>query len=211
MPKLNAKNFFTDDEKRRIEAAVQEAEQRTSGEIVPMVVDESYDYPRAEILGGGLFALAAAVFLSWAAGGSSVWVFLPLFGVFYLLFKQVIRLTPDLKRRLIQPAEIAAEVEEKALVSFVEQGLHHTRDETGILILISLFEHRVHVLADRGINDLVPRRAWDEIVGTVTTGIKDGHACDALCAAIRHCGDLLEERFPVKKDDTDELPNLILQ
>ena len=176
-----------------------------------MVVDQAYDYPRAEILGGGMFALAAATTLSWAFGESSVWSFLPLFFIFYFLFKWAIRATPALKRRLINPAEIDEEVEEKAMISFLENGLHSTRDRTGILILISLFEHRVYVLADRGINEKVPAAAWDEIVATITEGIKAGRTCDALCLAIERCAELLEKNFPVKKDDANELPNLIIE
>ncbi len=210
MPKLTAKTFFSETEHQRIEAAVQAAEARTSGEIVPMVVDQAYDYPRAEIIGSGFFSLATAVTASWAFGHSSVWVFLPIFLLLYFPFKCLIRRLPDLKRRLIHPDEISAEVEEKALVSFIEQGLHHTRDKTGILILISLFEHRVFVLADQGINNLVPKETWDEIVHLVTDGIRSQQTCDALCAAVGRCGELLEEHFPVQKDDTDELPNLIL-
>lgn len=37
------------------------------------------------------------------------------------------------------------------LAAFAEQGLHHTREKTGILLFASLLEHRVTVLADRGI------------------------------------------------------------
>jgi len=206
-----ANNFFTSEEKSRIEAAVREAELKTSGEIVPMVVDASYDYPRAEIIGGGCFAMGTALLLAWAFGASSEWVFLPIFLALYLPFKWLVRFTPGLKRLLIHPTEITTEVEEKALVSFVEQGLHHTRDETGILILISLFEHRVHVLADRGINAQVPPGTWEEIVAVVTGGIRQDRTCEALCAAIGRCGELLEGHFPRKADDTDELPNLIVQ
>jgi putative membrane protein len=211
MPKATTKTFFTEEEKKRIETAVREAEKRTSGEIVPMVVDQSYDYPRAEILGAGLFSLAASVTLSWAFGDSSVWIFLPLFAFFYFPFKLLIRGFPSLKRRLIHPAEITAEVKEKALVSFLEEGLHHTRDKTGILILISLFERRVYVLADKGINKAAPPHTWEEIVNMITDGIQQERTCEALCTAIGRCGELLEERFPIKKGDTDELPNIILK
>lgn len=205
-----AKDYFTEEERMRIESAVQQAEKMTSGEIVPMVVDESYDYPRAEILGAGLFSLAAAVSLSWAFFGESLWHFLWLFALCYFPFKLLIRNVPSLRRRLIHPAEISVEVAEKAVISFLEQGLHHTRDETGILILISLFERRVHVLADRGINAAVPANYWDGIVHTITEGIHRGETCNALCMAIETCGRVLEEHFPVKADDTDELSNLIL-
>jgi putative membrane protein len=202
-----ARDFFTEEEKKRIEAAVCLAEKTTSGEIVPMLVDESYDYPRAEILGAGLFSLAGAVSVSWAFFGESLWHFLWLFALGYFPFKRLIRRLPAFRRRLIHPAEICAEVEEKAIVAFLEHGLHHTRDETGILILISLFERRVHVLADRGINNVVPVNTWDGIVEMITNGMHRGDTCEALCAAIESCGRLLAEHFPVKVDDTNELSN----
>jgi putative membrane protein len=43
--------FLSDTEREAIERAVREAEKTTSGEIVPMVVPESYTYPRAALLG----------------------------------------------------------------------------------------------------------------------------------------------------------------
>jgi putative membrane protein len=203
-------NFFSAEEQQRIEATVEAAEQCTSGEIVPMVVGAAYDYPRAEIIGGGFFALAFASLISWWWWHASLWAFLPAFLILYLPCKWLIRFIPALKRRLIAEAEIEAEVEEKALVSFVEQGLHHTRDNTGILILICLFEHRVEVLADRGINALVPKDTWQEIVAIVTDGLRRGQACDALCQAIERCGEILTDHFPRREDDTNELPNLII-
>jgi len=207
---MTAKNFFSPEEQSRIEAAVKQAEGRTSGEIVPMVIDESYDYPRAEILGGGLFALAAATSFSWAFFGESLWHFLWLFALGYFPFKWLIRSLPAFKRRLIHPDEISAEVKEQAIIAFLEQGLHQTRDANGILILLSLFERRVYVLADRGINAVVSLDTWDAIVDTITSGIQRGDTCNSLCAAIGTCGQLLESHFPIKADDTDELPNLII-
>ena len=210
MPRKTAANFFNHEEKSRIEAAVREAESRTSGEIVPMVVDESYDYPRAEIVGAGFFALGTAALVGAWLGGSSQWVFLLIFLAFYFPFKMLIRALPEFKRRLVPAAELDSEVEEKAMLAFFEHGLHRTREQTGVLILISLFEHRVHVLADCGINAAVSPKAWDEIVQTVTDGLHAGRGCEALCTAIRRCGDLLAEKFPRRDDDRDELPNLIL-
>lgn len=206
-----AADFFTTKEKQRIESAVKMAESKTSGEIVPMVVEESYDYPRAELIGGGMMALAAGLFVSWAIGHESIWWFLPVAIVVYFISVQLIRNLPSLKRKLVNPVEFDVEVREKALVSFVEQGLHETRDKTGILILISLFERRVQVLADSGINAKVPENTWEEIVAIITAGLKSDTACDATCQAVTRCGELLQEHFPIKADDTNELPNLIIE
>ncbi len=206
-----ASDFFTPEEQKQIEAAVKEAEAKTSGEIVPMLVDASYEYPRAELIGGGTLALAVAALVSWSIGHESIWWFLPVYIVSFFVFHQLIRLLPDLKRKLISPEELTVEVKEKALVSFLEHELHNTRDRTGILILISLFERRVQVLADSGINTKVAEQTWDEIVEVITTGLKTGDACSAICQAVTRCGELLTEHFPIKDDDTNELPNLIIE
>ncbi len=207
---ISAADFFTGEEQEKIEAAVKAAELTTSGEIVPMIVASSYEYPRAELIGGGTLGLACGLMGSWAWGGESIWWFLPIFVIAFGLCFYLIRSCPALKRKLIHPDELSTETREKALVSFLEQGLHETRDKTGILILVSLFERRVVVLADSGINAKVPEHTWDEIVAMIVPGLKSGQACTALCNAITRCGELLTDNFPRKSDDTDELPNLIL-
>jgi putative membrane protein len=114
------------------------------------------------------------------------------------------------KRVLASRDRIGEAVHTLALASFTDKGLHHTRDHTGILILISLLEHRVEVLADRGINEKVSSGTWDEIVHSITAGIKSGHASDAYCKAIERCGDILATHFPRQTDDKDELPNRLV-
>mgnify|MGYP001304269516 CR=1 FL=1 len=207
--KCEAKSLLSDDEKARIEAAVCAAEATTSGEIVPLIVDDAYTYPEAEIVAAGGFALALGVLLSWAFGGESLWIFLAIFLLSYLPLRLLIRALPPLKRTLIPPSVMAAEVEERALVAFVEHGIYRTRDATGILILISLFERRVYILADHGINAVVPPQSWDEIVAIIRDGLKRNETADALCTAIGRCGELLAADFPRRDDDRDELPNLI--
>jgi putative membrane protein len=80
-----------------------------------------------------------------------------------------------------------------------------------VLVLISVFERRVRVLADEGINAKVPEGQWDNIVKMITDGIKQKRAVDAICAAIEKIGALLASHFPVKPDDTDELENVIVE
>jgi putative membrane protein len=204
-----AAEFFSAEERRRIETAVKAVELRTSGEIVPLVVDAAYNYPRAEIQGGGLLALALAANLSWWLFDGSLWVFLAIFLLGYWPCRLFLRFSPALLRLLIHPAEIDAEVEERAKTAFLDHGLHRTFDGTGILILICLFEHRVQVLADHGIHHAVPPATWQQVADMVTAGIKQGRTADALCEAVAYCGELLAEKFPPRHDDTDELPNLI--
>ena len=102
-------------------------------------------------------------------------------------------------------------MEEAATTQFFNQGLYRTRDETGVLVLISVFERKVWVLADRGINTKVETGQWDDIVKMIVDGIKQNRQTDAICEAVEKIADLLKTHFPIKPDDTDELKNLIIE
>jgi putative membrane protein len=207
---MDAEKFFTIEEQERIRQAVTAAEQKTSGELVPMIVNSSAPYAEVEMAGLviGLIAGTLATFVwqdPWASIHSQVlW---PLAGA---VIGFVICSIPAMKRRLIPIERIENAVDLRSLAAFAAHGLHHTREHTGILILISLLEHRVEVLADRGINEKVSAGTWDEIVQIVTTGLKSGNACDGFCRAIERCGEILAQHFPRPADDKDELANKVI-
>ncbi len=96
---------------------------------------------------------------------------------------------------------------QQALADFREYGLVQTRDKTGVLILVVLQKRRVEVLADKGINDIVPAGYWDGIVWTITNSFRNIGPCKGICEAVETVGQMLAEKFPRKPDDTNELPN----
>jgi putative membrane protein len=107
---------------------------------------------------------------------------------------------------------MAMKVRRRAELAFYEHGLHKTREATGILILVSLLERRVQVLADRAIDERVAAGTWDGLVADLVQGIKGGAPTDALCRAVARCGNLLAEHFPARAgDNPDELPDDLIQ
>ncbi len=215
-----ASRFLNETQKKAIEGCVREVEKSTSGEIVPMVVSASYHYPMANLIGALAISLLVSIAVtlvisirrSWAeVSVYYLWLFPAVFAVTFLLFHELLRRLPAFKRLFISKGEIAEEVEEAALTSFYRRGLHNTRDKTGILIFISVFERRACVLADEGINARVDARVWQEIVDLVIQGIKQRRQSEAICRAVQRCGDLIREHFPIKPEDTNELDNLIVE
>ncbi len=185
--------------------AVQEAELRTSGEIVPMVVDRSDGYPGVRAAAAALLAFAAGVGV--LASGVDPWIWLPpvqvvVFAAGFWLFGR-----RTILRHLLPEAIRAERVDGAARLAFLEQGLMETRERTGILIYVSLLEHRAEVLADRGIDERVEQGTWDGVVRTVLRGIRAKRADEGLVEAIRLCGDILAQQFPRRPDDADELAN----
>ncbi|MBL0713064.1 MAG: TPM domain-containing protein [Desulfosarcina sp.] len=212
-----ARAFLSQAEKEKIKAAVAAAEKKTAGEIVPMVVSASYHYPMSNVIGAVTFSLPLALLLTPLAGGWfwigswNLWIFLGLFTLLFILGHAVVKRTPGLKRLFISEREIEEEVEEAAVTGFFEEGLYRTRDETGILIFISVFEHRVKVMADRGISRRVDQERWDDIVSHIVKGIKENRQAGAICEAVATVGNLLAAHFPARPDDEDELQDLIVK
>jgi putative membrane protein len=210
------RRFLSDREHEQIKAAVRAAEKLTSGEIVCMIAASSYHYPMANVIGATLLGLPPALVLThWIGahlwiGTQNMWLFIGLFGVLFTAFYLLVDHTPGLKRRFISRAEIEAEVEEAAVTAFFRHGLYRTRGATGVLIFISVLEHRVWVLADQGINAKVPPGHWDEIVAGITRGFSEKRAAAAICAAVARVGEMLQSHFPIQADDRDELQNVII-
>jgi len=171
----------------------------------------------SDVIGGFILALPLSLIISYLMGGwlwignNNMWLFLGVITILFLLCHQVVKRIESLKRLFISDREIDEEVEEAAVTGFFREGLYRTRDETGILIFISVFEHRVWVLADRGINEKVKEGQWDEIVRMIIEGIKNKDQVNAICKAVDEIGRILKEHFPIKEDDRDELKNIIVE
>jgi len=205
-----AQTFLSQDEQDALVNCVREVEKQTSGEIVPLIAPASYEYPRASLIGGLIGGALVGIGAALAFGREDMWFFLAVFLAGFLVLSRLLEAFPALKKPFISKREMREEVEEAAFTAFYRHGLHRTRDLTGILIYVSVHERLVQVLADKGINDKVDPQVWQEVVAMVTDGIRAGRPGEALCRGVARCGELVAEKFPVKADDTDELPNLII-
>lgn len=215
--KTLAEAFLTNEEQQQITRYVQQAESVTSGEIVPMIVSSSHDYPLTPVIGAALIALPAGLIGSRMVGGwfwmtpDPVWLFIACFLAAFVVCHEFIKRSPRLLRLFLSQRRAEKEVEQAATMAFFSERLYKTRDENGILLYISVLEQRVWVLGDRGINARVDPQRWQEIVALVTDGIKRGQQCIAICTAITRIGDMLRDSFPIADDDKNELHNLIIR
>ena len=211
-----AEKFLTAQEYEQVNAAVVKAEKTTAGEIVCMVHSTSYHYPMSDVIGAAALALPAALALAPILGGwlwigtQNMWVFLSILTPAFILGHWVVKHIPWLKRIFISKREMDEEVKEAAVTSFFKHGLYRTKDGTGILIFISVFERRVWVLADRGIDAKVSCDHWRSVVDGITEGIRSKQTAAAICMGVDIIGRTLAEHFPVAPDDINELENVIV-
>jgi putative membrane protein len=213
---MNLKQKFTDSDLQRIKAAVKDAEDKISGEIVPVIVERSGFYPlanyRAGLILGALAFLAMIVIDRYIIFDAVNTLFYdPLFIFIVVLIAGFIgsalpNFSSALQRLLTSQKHLDLATRQRAENAFLEEEVFNTRHRTGIMIFISFLEHEVIVMSDRGISKVVEQKEWDRIVADLIAHIREGRLVDGLEAAIKRCGEiLLEKGFHKSDDDINEL------
>ena len=206
---------------REIADTVAEAEKKTTGEIALAVVYQSDSYAFVE-----LFVAFCAAFLSFfilflcsapiwnllertvwfpspaqltavIGGGAATVVF-----IVYLLVN-----IPAIDRLIIPNTLKKRRVYARALQHFVESGVYKTTEHSGVLIFASVLERKFFVIADSGIVAKVAQTEWDGICKIMADGLKERHAAQAFVSAVKECGKILQEHFPNKAENPNELPD----
>ncbi|MDE2731731.1 MAG: hypothetical protein OXI38_10095 [Bacteroidota bacterium] len=210
------KKLLTESDQTLIKEAVAAAEQRTSGEIVPYIVPRSGDYEVALWRGAGICTLIAStvVLLVWRFYGWDVPIWVQ--GVTPVLVLMsagvlgaiIVRVIPALHRWLAGSERLDRTVNRRAVAAFMEKEIFLTRERTGILLFVSVFEHRIQVIGDSGINAQVMQEDWADVVRAVREGVSKGNLAEGLIAGIDICGTLLElSGLNIRPDDENELPD----
>jgi putative membrane protein len=93
----------------------------------------------------------------------------------------------------------------RAEIEFYELGLSETEARTGVLLFVSLMEHRAVVLADQGIAEKLDSEIWNGVVDQMVAGVKRADFAGGMCAGIERCGALLAPHFPAAAENANEL------
>lgn len=213
---MKLKGKFSEDDLLRIKNAVKKAEEKISGEIVPVMIEKSEVYAIAGYRAGVLCSATAFLFMIVldrfiVHGASHALYYDPLFIFIVVLVVGAVgtiftEMFAPVRRLFLSRAVMDASCHDAAENAFLEEEIFNTRHRTGIMIFISFFEREVIVMADRGISKVVEQREWDQIVADLLLQIRAGKIVDGLEAAIARCGQiLLDKGFIKTPDDINEL------
>lgn len=212
---MKLRKKFSDEDLGRIRAAVKQAEDKISGEIVPVIVECSDDYDQARYKSSLIFGAVSFITMilldRYVIDASHTLFYDPMF-IFFIVtvFSLMGYFLPDffspLKRFFLSQAVMDESTRQKAETCFLEEEVFNTKQRTGIMIFISFFEHEVIIMADKGISKVVEQKEWDAMVSNLIAFIRQGKVVEGLEQGIRKCGDiLLEKGFHKASDDTNEL------
>ena len=98
---------------------------------------------------------------------------------------------------------------QRALAMFGKLRVWDTANNNGVLIYLLLAEHAIELVADRGLNDLVPTEIWQAVVARMRGAFQKGDFQQGLAHAVDEVTALLAQHFPLMSGQVNpnELPN----
>jgi putative membrane protein len=221
--------YLSEADHARVTAAVAEAEAHTAGEIVTVVADRSDGYSDVALAWSAIVAFTALIVLAlfpdfylwlvdrvldnWAHEWTprEIFALAAVVAIAKFLGMWLIQLWPPLKFWLVLPPIKSHRTLARAVSLFKVGAERRTHGRTGILIYLSMREHRAQIHADEAIAGKVPPEIWGDAMAAMLAHIKDDRVADGMIAAVAKVGAVLAEHFPRAEDDINELPDRLIE
>ncbi|HEX7877700.1 MAG TPA: TPM domain-containing protein [Sphingobium sp.] len=213
----------------RVTQAVADAERESDGEIVTIIARRSDAYHDAGLhwaIGAVFVALSLAaafpvhfralctwLLQSWEHDVEDWKLLSVLLGILilkFLIVRYALAWTP-LRMALTPRATKARRVRRRAIILFRAVAQGRTRGQTGVLIYLSLDEHRAEIVADAAINEKVTPEVWGDAMATLIDAVRDGRAAEGMAGAVRQVGLVLARHFPRLDSNPNELPDRLIE
>lgn len=99
-------------------------------------------------------------------------------------------------RHLRHRERFAALTRERALELFGDQRVWDTEYNNGVLIYVQWVEHRIEIVADRGLAPYADAAYWQAVLRDISPSFGGGRLEDGLARAITAVGEVLQRHFP---------------
>ena len=218
---------ISEEDLKEVENAIADAETKTNGEIACAITSASHNYSFWELLFAVCVGSVVAVILTLCSpflvqafekffwGDIPSWILTGFIVIVTLISISVaffIANIPFVDRLFVPKSYRSFAVYRRAMRHFVESGVYDTKEQSGILIFVSLLEREVKIIADRGINQKVPQEKWDAFANKLAQGFSkktETSSKDALLQTVTECGTLLAENFPPLAENPNELKDAV--
>ena len=205
---------LTEADHAKVSKAIAAAEATSNGEIVAVATPLSDPYHDVALHWAVLILFGVLAWAAWCPTCLSWWYDL-LFGgwgveptlaqlltlllVFAALkFTAVLLILKWLPLRLaLTPgATKSRRVRRRAVAVFRAAAERRTTGRTGILIYLSMGEHRAEIVADDAILKVTDDETWGEAMDAQINNVRDGRPGDGIVASVERVGGELGEHFP---------------
>ncbi|GAA0861707.1 hypothetical protein GCM10009115_05430 [Sphingopyxis soli] len=212
-----------------VTAAVAAAEDQTSGEIVTVIAAQSNDYDDVALVWASVIAFLAMSVIGLfpefyrglydrLTGGwgheltANQWLGTVIaVGVLKWIGMWLILLWRPLRIWLTPRAILAGRVRARAIDLFKVGTEAKTLGRTGVLLYVSLREHRADIVADEAIAAKVAPEVWGDAMAALIDLVRKGKPGEGMAEAVRQMGVVLAAHFPRGSENPNELPDRLIE
>ncbi|HET9336345.1 MAG TPA: hypothetical protein VFO12_08060 [Sphingomicrobium sp.] len=212
----------------RVSVAIASAEAKSDGEIVAICADQSDAYHDVGLHWAVLAMVSVLAYFAALPGQLEGWhdrltgwsaepslrelltllLFFALLKFLAVLF--ILKWRP--LRMLLTPGSTKTRrVRRRAIMLFKTAAERRTVGRTGILIYLSMAEHRAEIVADEAITKVTTPETWGEAMTALLTHVKARRPADGIVTAVEIVGAVLAEHFPKSSADTNEIPDKLIE
>ncbi|MEO8142173.1 MAG: hypothetical protein ABI617_05900 [Sphingomicrobium sp.] len=212
----------------KVSAAIAKAEGGTDGEVVAIITERSDAYHDVGLhYAVAVLFLVIAWFTAWPSQLEYMWtlamgwsapptvqqLLLLLLGFGLLKFLAVLFILGwmPLRLALTPGATKTRRVRRRAVMLFKAAAERRTVGRTGVLIYLSMGEHRAEIIGDDAITRVTTPETWGEAMVALLAEVKAGRPADGIVAAVGLIGAVLAEHFPKDGADTNEIPDKLIE
>ena len=220
---------LSDEGRQQVSQAVAAAEGHSAGEIVTIITEQSSRYADVALAWSalvGFLALAALAIApdfytslwEWVTGGwFGEWSRREVFELALLVATLkfggmwLMQLWRPLRIWLVPRRIRNARARERAITCFKVGAERRTHGRTGVLIYLSMREHRAEIVADEAIASKVSPEVWGEAMLAMLGHIREGRLAEGMVAGVEQVGAVLAQHFPRHENDINELPDRLIE
>ncbi len=212
-----------------VNEAVSEAEARSDAEIVAVVAHKSDAYHDvglhfavlAMLLVPAAWAALPQSWVDWALGlllgwnpeisrGTLMALLFVMLAAAFLIVRYILAYMP-LRMALTPGATKSRRVRRRAVDIFRLSTHRRTAARTGVVLYLSMAEHRAEIVADDAIDAKVTPEVWGEAMAALVGEVKSGRPAEGMAKAVRMMGEVLAVHFPKTRGDVNELPDRLIE
>jgi uncharacterized membrane protein len=98
-----------------------------------------------------------------------------------------------------------------AQAEFLRLGMQKTRERNAVLLFVAPLSQAFAIIGDENVHQKCGPTFWSELAAAMQSSFRSADYTGALLQGIERAGALLAEHFPRRPDDTDELPDHVIE
>ncbi len=200
-------NYFKEETRSKIGRVISQIESQSHVELVVIIKSRVHGYSEFPLAIGSALAFVALTYFRFSHEFYDDWVVYIGIVFSFVMGAVLVGGIPMLLRLVVGQKRLEKSAEIMARACFQKGGIHHTRDKTGVLIFIAVWERQIVIIPDQGVESAIPPGEWKKIQQGFRGVFQANNPGQSLLEKLEGLQTLFSRYIPQVEGDINELPD----